>query len=375
MNYLPSDLIKIVINYSSPDAVLSFSPITDEVLINNLVNYLGLDPKLILTFWNYPENLYDLTSKDRYIRVLAYFNFVVPGAEKFLSLENCYQSALKSQDLHISLYFGEKLGKTKSAVEADLWRHLSPLGKFLKDPQRNNVDSSYFKKIKKGELPTGKNFPIELSLQLAALYNHYNLIEQIVSDYNLTTYGLDSNLLEAYIIKGDLNFIKEMFPKIPEELDISEILYSVNRVIPRINVQILEWIASEISKKDLEGVIERYESCPEEINTIFLGLLYQKYPSYVKGRLSYNQNKTIKLTAPPLAIYIQLYESLYMDKIHMPISLTAFLKNKKLDKYNLEDLNIIIVALSKSLLLRIGKRTPKELTSEIIAKIKSQSEK
>ena len=108
MDLLPLDLKKLIgihLPYGQIGSYsLEFNLQTKEFLLAYLVNFFQFPKNFLAELWGYPEHFYDLDSYDRYVRILTYFGYSLPGSEKFLCIKKCYDYSLKKFDSSVASY-------------------------------------------------------------------------------------------------------------------------------------------------------------------------------------------------------------------------------------------------------------------------------
>lgn len=350
MDLLPLDLKKLIgihLPYGQIGSYsLEFNLQTKEFLLNHLVNFFQFPKNFLAELWGYPEHFYDLDSYDRYVRVLTYFGYSLPGSEKFLSLKKCYDYSLKKFDSSVASYFGEKLGYSSKKIKTEITQSMSEVGRFFQGRKSN----PYFKEIKKGKYPskiTGKK-SAEDCIIIAIINHQYTIAEEIAENHNISAKKMEKLLFIAYTVIGNLSELQELF-KVDSNLNICNLLITIYQIIPKIDPQILQWLASKINF---------HSSYNGELTAWFYLIAPEKITLDNAIAISYSYNQLIKVY-----IAFKLYPTekvLSRDKEYIVM-------------YNLEYYNILITNLLQNPDQKISGISFKQIAQNIENEIKDIS--
>lgn len=239
MNLLPLDLRKLVGLYISPIYLSQFLPLINggpEFLINKAVVDLGIDRSTVEKIWNFPELLEPLTDYWNYVRVLSYFEVIVPGSERFLARERCAHEAVRLGNKKLINYFGKVEDVNVQNPEVQLYRDLVQ-GKITEvgdEITKNNLIIAIFLGIK-SEI-------IRLTEKLG-----------ISNDTFLTIW------FEVYVIIDNMQALQDLFPKNLPTIIIKmlqRILRKIRYVIPEIAPRIYRWIVSKLTVPEKKNLMQ-----------------------------------------------------------------------------------------------------------------------
>lgn len=245
MNLVPGELVREVFSYVPYNQVHKYLPLIPNpdkgFYLRSLYNTIGFGKDLIGEIWELPDIIPIPTLYDRYVRVLSYFDYVVPGSERFLNDSRCYNAAVDNLDLESAIYFGSLLGWDAKKSKATFNREIGDVRKFLLNPKAQFKNAKIFREIKKGKIPELNDKNIDEALEIAAIFNQYEVIEQIVDKYQVPIPELEDEMLRAAVMTNNLKELKSLFPdKVPEGTK-SLGMRGLNLVSP----QILKWLVDK----------------------------------------------------------------------------------------------------------------------------------
>lgn len=336
MNLLPTDLKELIIVYFPYNKIKNYLDLINPspgFYVRSLVHTTGLDPNLIMEIWNLPDLIPLPTLYDRYVRGLTYFNYVVPGSEVFLNLQECYIAASDNLDLPTTLYFGNKLGYSDKTVRYNFYKDMGEVRRFMIEPKAKFKHSEYFHQIVKGKVP---DIPAKLlsdmfdPMVIAIIYNQYGVLEGMVERYNIPEKRVRDALLYANVITNNLKELKDLFPTIDKGNSALFWLKNYNLI----DAKVLRWLISKEVKLPLA-------------NPRNFAIYYEVEPKKLFKELDYHHRNLYPLYHPLYAYLILKTEG---PSQLLFCSLTAFLTipDYKLDIRSKESINVIIYFFKKS---------------------------
>lgn len=317
MNQLPSDVKKIITLYLPPLDLINYNSIFPSPdYLENLKTQLFIGPSMVQKIWSSPEQFYNLTEYQNYIRVLTYCDIIVPGSELFVSPYYCYREAIRTDNKRLKDYFDKYSHEVQKPRYTNLYRDLLQ---------------------GKAKLGTGKYN--QNDLRIAIYQNNWDLVEKIVDQSQTDPDYLESLLFQNYVLKGNLKELEANFPEISDYIatNLVAILEPI-RWTTSISDEIYLWIANGLSLEQKENIITE---------GVWPKLFYYLYATSGSSLIytymrDYNF-KTHVFSRPPLELIIIEEYIMPKDWYKIIVNLTGYgddyIKNKMA---NIENFNIVI---------------------------------
>lgn len=358
MNFLPSDLKRIVEQYIDPIALGTYCQLIsncEQFLIGRAASDLRLPRDLILEIWNYPENLYNLTPYDNYIRVSAYFGVPFPGAQKFLHLKLCYRLAVSNNIKEAAYYFGNLLHYEDKKIKSNLKESFDREGRFYQKRTGLGPYVKEYRKIIEGEVPQGNLVNPRSLILMAALTGRYKILEELVKNSGISDQHVEEVLFISNMVKGNVIELEDLFPELPTPINrsIPFFLSSISNIEKKISEKVLVWLVHKINiPLFLDGLQNWYLDNPLIVK--FFALVYYYYPEQIRQYLSIWRARFFNLTIIPFYFYTRIKLGLLFDLADLNEIRTKVSNFAKVN-YNPESVNILINVLLQNPNLDITK--------------------
>lgn len=366
MNLLPSDLRKVIGRYIRSNDLGTYCqliPNCEQFLIERAIIDLGLPKNLILEIWDTPEQLYNLTPYENYIRVSSYFGIVLPGPEKFLNLKFCYQLAVSNNAKETANYFGTLLHHEAKKIKSDLNNSFSREGKFYQKGYGKGPTAKEYDLVSHGQMPEAI-VPHSNPSLVAVLFGQYDLAEQLVSQEAFPERFLENNLFIRYMVKGRLQELEQTFPELPPHISqhIVHILREIYQIEKNIKPEVLYWLAYKINPQVFLLTLHPWYLENPLVSKMF-ALVYYLYPEIVRTDLKNRPTYLFNLTRLPIYFYVSC-------KLNPPTpdgikgQVGKFFRTN----YNPENVNILANTLNTMGDVKIGMRKASQIAKTIIKK-------
>lgn len=228
-------------------------------LYRHKYNYL-LNPKLwlrklqidtgrpleeVTQIWDLPSEIYpELSFYQNYVRVLSFYNIVVPGSQHFILPQKCYDYATQEQNLELMTFFGQTLGKD---IEKD----------YVEARKRNyatwDISNEVLQEILKTfhRIMVDKIVDLRDLMSLAAIRNQWDyLIDQSQIYKNIPSEELEQFNILAKVVHDDLQGLQADYPD-KLNLDTEEVATIIETAlyqIPQIKEEIYRWLSKNTDR-------------------------------------------------------------------------------------------------------------------------------